>query len=400
MGKTAKRIAWGTLAAGMIGLLVYAFRSPPVDVDVAVVTRGPLRVSIDREGKTRIRERFVVSSPLAGHLQRIRLRAGDTVTANYTDLASIEPADPAFLDARAKSEAEARVRATDAARQRADAALARARQTHAFARAKVERLRLLRGTAAASEDEFDAADNREREAAEDVRGAQFATRVSTFEYELAKAALIRIQPKAGETADTERFVIKAPVDGRVLRVFQESAAVVPAGTKLIELGDPTDLEMEIDVLSADAVKIPLGAKVIVEHWGGSAALLGRVRIVEPSAFLKVSALGVEEQRVNVIADFVDPPDRRPTLGDAYRVEASVVIWESDGVLKAPAGALFRRGNEWAAFAVRDGRARIAVVDIGHSNGLETEILGGVSEGDSIILHPSDRVVDGVRITPR
>ncbi len=390
---------WGWIVAAVVvvGLLVYAFRPVAAEVDTAAVSRDPLVVTVAAEGKTRIRERYVVSTPLAGQLLRIRHRPGDEVTAGQSIVATIEPSDPSLLDARAKAEIDARVKATDAARQQADAGLKRAKTAHDLARRQWERVKGL-GTAV-STDERDVAEGKERVAADEVRAAEFAVRVAEFEHEQAKAARVRTQPRLSADAEADRLDIRAPIGGLVLRVFQESEAVVAGGTKLLELGDPRDLEMEIDVLSTDAVKMRPGARVIVDHWGGPEPLAGRVRVVEPAGFLKVSALGVEEQRVNVIADFTDPLDKRKPLGDAYRVEARIVISEGEAV-KVPAGALFRKGTGWACFAVRDGRVKLTEVTVGRTNGLETEVSSGLAEGDTVVLHPSDRVKDGVRVVSR
>jgi HlyD family secretion protein len=390
---------WGWIVAGLvvIGLLGYAFRPVPAEVDTAVVSHGPLVVTVAAEGKTRIRERYVVSAPLSGQLLRIRHRPGDPVSPGETVLAVIEPGDPSLLDARARAEIEARVKATEAARQQADAGLGRARSAHQLAVKQWERVKGL--GAAASADERDTTEGRVRVASDEVRAAEFAVRVAGFEHELAKAARVRTQPRLSAETDPDRFEIRSPIGGLVLRVFQESEAVVSGGTRLLELGDPRDLEMEIDVLSTDAVKMRPGARVIVDHWGGPEPLAGRVRVVEPAGFLKVSALGVEEQRVNVIADFTDPLEKRKPLGDAYRVEARIVISEGE-VLKVPAGALFRTGTGWACFAVRDDRAVLTAVTVGRTNGLETEVTTGLTEGDTVVVHPSDRVKDGVRVRRR
>jgi HlyD family secretion protein len=390
---------WGWIVAAVVvvGLLVYAFRPVPVEVDTAAVSRGPLVVTVSAEGKTRIRERYVVSAPLAGQLLRIRHRPGDEVTAGQSVVAVIEPTDPSLLDARAKAEIDARVKATDAARQQADAGLKRAKTAHDLARKQWERVKGLGPSVSA--DERETAEAKERVAADEVRAAEFAVRVAEFEHEQAKAARVRTQPRLSADTEADRLDIRAPIGGLVLRVFQESEAVVTGGTKLLELGDPRDLEMEIDVLSTDAVKMKPGARVIVDHWGGPESLAGRVRVVEPAGFLKVSALGVEEQRVNVIADFTDPLEKRKPLGDAYRVEARIVISEGEAV-KVPAGALFRKGTGWACFALRDGRAKLTEVSVGRTNGLETEVSNGLTEGDIVVLHPSDRVKDGVRVVTR
>lgn len=396
----ARRTVLLAIGLGLAGLLVWSFLPAPVAVDLGAVTRGRLEVTVDHEGRTRVRERYVVSSPLAGRLLRIALDPGDPIVAGTTLLAVIEPSVPELLDVRAEAQAEARVKAAEAARERAAPQLRRARASHALAESNLARVQKLSERMAASHQELDDAEHRLRVAAEDVKAAQFASQIADFELALARAALIQTRPSpAGATpGDPGRFEIKAPVNGRVLRVFQESEAAIASGTRLLEVGDPTDLEIEVDVLSADAVTIRPGDRVVLEHWGGTHPLTGRVRLVEPSAFTKVSALGVEEQRVNVVLDIVDPPSRRPSLGDAFRVEARIIVWEADPTLKAPAGALFHHGDGWAVFRARNGRARLQPVQIGRGNGLETQILAGLAEHDSVILHPTDRIHDGAAIT--
>lgn len=399
MNVLVRNLGWLIPTLIVIGLLAYAFRPVPAPVDTATAERGPLVVTVSAEGKTRIRERYVVSAPLAGHLLRVRLRAGDEVVHGQTILVTLEPGDPALLDARARAEIEARVKATGAAAQQSTAGLQRARSALDLARKQAQRARELRARGTVSADEADAVEARERMVLDEVRAAEFAVRVTEFEHELAKAARVRLQPHLTAEGEPERFEIRSPISGLVLRVFQESAGLVAGGTRLLELGDARDLEMEIDVLSTDAVRIRPGARVIVDHWGGPAPLAGRVRLVEPAGFLKVSALGVEEQRVNIIADFTDPPELRKPLGDAYRVEARIVISEGEA-LRVPSGAVFRSGSGWACFAVRDGRAVLTPVTVGRTNGLETEVLIGLAEGDTVALHPSDRVRDGSRVAPR
>ncbi len=385
------------LGVAALGLLVWAFLPSSIEVDLARVGRGPMQVTVDHEGKTRVRERYVISAPLAGRLLRIELHPGDTIAAGKTLLAAIEPSEPALLDARAVAKAEASVKAAEAAKGRAGPQLDSARASYELAETNLGRLRKLFDKRVVSHQDIDEGEHRFRVAVEDVRAAQFAAQIADFELELARAALVRTRPTTGGGADAGRFEIRAPVDGRILRVLQESEATIPAGTRLIEVGDPTDLEVEVDVLSNDAVKVTPGARAILEHWGGDAPLAGRVRLVEPSAFTKVSALGVEEQRVNVVIDIVDPPERRKTLGDAFRVEAKIVIWEQPDVLKVPSGSLFRSGDGWAVFVAERGRAHFRPVNIGPSNGIETQVLKGLAENDSVVLYPSDRVRDGVAV---
>lgn len=392
-------VQWASGLA-VVSLLTYSFWPRPIEVDVAQASRGSLRVTVDEDGKTRIKERYVVSAPLAGQLQRISLRAGDPVVAGKTLLAVMEPGDPALLDERSRAQSEARVKAAEATRKQAVSRLDRARVAFNLSVQELRRQRQMAIGRETTYQDLESAEHKERMAQEDMKTAQFAIQIADFELDQARAALIRTRPRSPGDADTWRFEIHAPVSGRVLRVFQESCAIVTAGQQLLEVGDPGDLEVEVDVLSSDAVKIATGANVILEHWGGERPLLGQVRLVEPSGFMKRSALGVEEQRVNVMIDFVDPPEKRRRLGDAYRVEARIVIWSADNVSKVPSGCLFRRGDDWAVFAIENGIAQLRRVTVGRSNALETEITSGLDEGTAVILHPGDKILPGSRVVPR
>ena len=379
----------------LIALIVVGLWPRAIAVESATVTRGPLVVTVDEEGMTRVRHRYVVSAPIAGQLRRIDWKAGADVKAGETALAVLEASGADFLDARSQAQAEARVRATEAAR---EATLAQRDRASAAARmfaAEFERAKQLRETKVLSAQEFDTALMRADTAGQELRAAEFALKVAEFELQQARALLIRGQ--AGGTA--EPLVITSPISGKILRVLQESARVVPAGFALMEIGDPTDLEVRIEVLSRDGVAIRPGARVMLEQWGGAQPLQARVRLIEPSAFTKISALGVEEQRVYVVADFTDPLEARPTLGDSYRVEARIVTWEKPDALRAPAGALFQRHGEWEAFVVEDGRARLRRVRPGRSNGVETEIVAGLREAERVIMYPGDKVRDGARVVP-
>lgn len=392
--------------AGLFGAIVWSFWPQPAAVEVDTVRRGPLRVTVDDDGKTRIKERYVVSAPLGGKLLRIDLDPGDAVVAGTTPLATIAPSDPELLDARALAQAEAKVKAAEAALSRVDPVLERAQVELEFAKRELARLQQLSGTLesrAVSTERLEQAEMLFRARQQDYRAATFARDIAEFELAMARAALLHVQPRpacAANPATTNAFRILSPIDGRVLRIFQESATVVLPGTRLLELGDPSDLEIEVDVLSSDAVNIRPGAKASLEQWGGEGPLEATVRRVEPSAFLKISALGVEEQRVNVILDLNDPPERRPTLGDGFRVEARIVIWETDRVLQVPTGALFRYRGDWATFVVQRDRAVLRTVKVGHRNSLAAEVVTGLSEGDQVILHPSDKVRDGVAVRVR
>jgi HlyD family secretion protein len=397
---TRRQLLLAVFVLLLAGALGYGFMPRPAPVDVVRVAAGPLRVTVDEDGRTRIKERYVISAPIGGQLRRIELHPGDAVKAGVTLLASIDPVEPTLLDARTRAQLEARLRAAEAQVDLAGPRVERARAADELARSEYARITQLADQQAVARQELDRAREAARMAAEDVKMADYSRRIAGFELEQARAALLRSTPGPRPEDCIGEMKILAPVDGRVLRVFHEDAAVVQPAARLLEIGDPAQLEAEIDVLSSDAVRIEPGARVRFEHWGGSTPLEGRVRVIEPAGFLKISALGVEEQRVNVIVDFVTPPAERRTLGDAYRVEARIVVWESDRVLKAPVGALFRHQGAWAVFAVRDGRARLTPVQVGHSDGREMEIAGGLAEGDEVVVHASDKVSDGVRVAVR
>jgi HlyD family secretion protein len=309
------------------------------------------------------------------------------------------PSDPAFLDDRARAEAEARVKGAEAGQRRAAANFKRAQLTRQYARAELLRARGLH-TKGISAQELEHLELKDRTASEEEQAALFAQQMADYELELAQAVLVRSRPASPGEAELRYLEISSPITGRVLRVFQESETVVSVGQHLLEVGDPETLECEIDVLSADAVKIKEGAPAFLEHWGGEKPLKCHVRRIEPAGFTKISALGVEEQRVWVIIDFDDPREARQTLGDAFRVEARIVIWEGKDVLKVPASALFRKGDGWAVFLAEEGRAVLQPVAIGHSNGLDAEVLDGLQEGNQVVVHPSDKIKHDVAIVAR
>lgn len=382
-----RRRRWLPLGGALLlaGLIAFGLWPQPTPVETAPVTTGRLRVTVNEEGKTRIRHRYLVSAPVSGQLRRITLDPGDPVESGVTGVAVIDPLSPALLDARTRATAEAR-------RDTAAANLERARTQHTFAVSELKRFEKLYAETAVSIQELEAVQWREASAAREQAAAESALRLA--EAELAESAATTPASSSGTLPPVE---VKAPVSGRVLRVFEQNARVVTAGAALLELGDPTDLEVVIEVLSRDGAAVVPGTLVELEQWGGPTPLEARVRLVEPAAFTKVSALGVEEQRVRVIADLVTPPATRRGLGDNFRVEARIVMWEAERALKAPAGALFRRGEHWGAFVLDGDRARLRPVKAGRSSGTETQVLEGLQEGDAVILYPGDRVKDGLRV---
>lgn len=379
--------------------ILIAIRPRPVLVDVATATVGPMDVRVEEDGKTRIRERYVVSTPLTGRLLRITFDVGDLVVANQTVLARMEPTDPTLLDARAFAQAQARVRAAQRKLEAAKSDLARAEIELNYAETEMGRVRQMRDRNAASDQEFEEKELEFRQRTEDSRSAGFAVDIAKYELELEQAALILTDPERLKNGEMD-LSIKAPIDGRILRIYQESTAVVTAGSPLMEVGDPADLEIVADVLSRDAVRVTPGDRVVLKHWGEERELQGRVRLVEPSGFTKLSALGVEEQRVNVIIDFVDPPEARRQLGDGYRVDCEIVVWESNDALQIPTSALFRVDGDWHVFTIDGAVARLTRVEVDQNNGKRAKLAGGLSVGANVITHPSDRIADGVAVAER
>lgn len=393
-------ILWGVLGAALAGALVYAFRPQPILVDLAEVARGPLVVTVDEEGETRVRDVFVLSAPVAGRALRIDAEAGDIVVAEQTVVAEIEPIDPAFLDVRSEAQARAALSAAEANKELAEAELVEAQAELEFATNELARARRLYRSKTISERDLDDAERRHKTGRAAVSTAKARLQVRVFELQRAQAQLVSPVHTQAAHGACECVPLLAPVNGKILRVLHKSEGVVEAGDPLVEIGDPEDLEIVTDFLSSDAVKILPDQRVILEQWGGGAPLAGRVRLVEPVGFTKVSALGIEEQRVNVIMDFTSPRSAWQRLGHGFQLETRVVLWEGTDVQKVPLTALFRHGDQWAVFVEEDGRARLRTVEVGRRTGLEAEMVGGVETGDRVIISPSDRIIDGARIRPR
>ncbi len=393
-----RNIAMSALGLVILGALVFGFMPRPVPVDTAIVRSGPLRVTVEEEGRTRVIDRYVLSAPVAGLARRIELDVGDQVNKGDV-LLELEPLPPEVLDPRSRASAEARVQAASAARQGAAQSVAAARADAELADHELARKVKLRADGLISEDELDRARAEARVTAANLRSAEFAVDVARHELEAARTALV-FSTAAATGQALEMVPVRSPVAGRVLDIFRESEGVVSPGQPLIEIGDPAALEIEVDVLSADAVRITPGTKVEFHRWGGDEPLEGMVRVVEPRGFTKISALGVEEQRVLVISDIVSPRRIWERLGDGYRVEAEFIIWQQADVLKIPAGALFREGDDWAVYVLDGGRAQLREIKPGRRSGLEVQILGGLEPDQSVIVHPSDDVEDGVRVRNR
>ncbi|HEX5071025.1 MAG TPA: efflux RND transporter periplasmic adaptor subunit [Vicinamibacterales bacterium] len=378
------------------GLIVWTALKPTiVEVELGTVVRGPLRVTVDDEGETRLKRRFVVSAPVSGRVLRIESRPGDAVTTGQA-LAVIEPAAPAPLDVRTRAAAEARVQAAASAAERAQADVQRITVELTQAESDAARARSLLETGSGTREAVEQADARVRGTREAIKSAQAAVRAAEFEQAEARAALISGTEAAGGRAVT----VRSPIGGLILRRMQESEAVVPVGAPLLEIGNLDDLEIVTDLLSTDAVRVKPGAPVLIERWGGEGTLNGRVQRVEPGGFMKISALGVEEQRVNVVIDFVDPRERRLSLGDAFRVEVRIVVWEKPDVLLVPTSSLFRTEGEWSAFVAEGDLVHKRLVKIGERNEQMSEVLGGLNAGDKVVTYPGETLKDGSRIAPR
>ena len=392
------RIATLIIALALLAGIGYGFMPRPLPVELIPARKGDLAVTVEEEGRTRVRERYVVAAPVAGQARRIILKVGDPVAAGQV-VAHIEPARAASLDPRSRAQAQARVEAAQAAllaaRENARAAAAEAR----LAEQELARTESLGKANFISQAAVDQARSRLQAGQASRQAADYQVQVAQHEVAVARAALTEATAPAGAGAPAS-LPVAAPVAGRVLAVPHESEGVVQPGQPLVEIGNPASLEVLVEVLSTAAVKIRTGARVLLDRWGGPAALEGRVRVVEPAGFTKVSALGVEEQRARVLVDIVTPAEVWQNLGDGYRVEAAFVLWEGKDLLLAPTSALFRHGDGWAVYVAENGRARLRPVKVGERNGLDARLLEGLKAGDRVIAHPDEKIVEGIRVRAR
>lgn len=392
MKRIFNALVWLIVIGIAVVLVIFWLRPRPTRVDTANAVRGPLQVTVDGEGRTRVRDRYVVASPVPGRLRRINLRRGDSVLQDQL-IAQIESLPLSPLDPRQRSEATARVNAAEDAKRESDALVARAKASHDQARRESERSEKLVAAGVISRQELERAQMAMDVAARELDAAKSQSETAGHEVEVARSALLALDRTQKTSVTTVQ--VRAPVGGRVLRVIEESERVINAGAPLIELSNPSKLEVVIELLSTDAVKVKPGALVLIERWGGDGVLQARVRLVEPSAFTKISALGVEEQRVNVIADFTEASK---ALGDGYRVEGRIVIWENDNVLKISSSALFRTGDAWGVFVVEAGKAARRQVQVGQRTAFDAEIVGGLEDDAQVIVHPSNDITEGITVT--
>lgn len=395
-----KRLGWTLVVAlGLAGAVWFAWPGP-IPADLAVVAKGLMEVTVEDEGKTRVRHIFTVSAPLSGKVLRTPRHVGDQVVKDETIVAVMQPTTPSFHDARTHEELQAALAAAEAAVTLAEAEVRRIEAALTFSRTELSRAEALVRTNAVSLRVLDKARLELQTSEAALASAKAQLEVRRNERASVAARLVSPTNSGGQLSHNSCCIqIHAPVTGRVLKINQESEAVVPAGAPLIEIGDPKDLEIVADLLSTEAVRIKTGAEVKIDGWGG-APINARVVRVDPAGFTKVSALGIEEQRVRTTIDFVDTPETWSQLGHDYRVIVHVTVWKADSALTVPVGALFRKDEDWAVFVVRNGRARVTPVKIGARNNRIAEAHFGLSEGDRVVLHPSDRVKDGSAVAQR
>lgn len=396
--KIGRTVVWVVIGILVLAAIVYAMLPKPLVVELASVAKGPLVVTVEGDGKTRIKDRFVVSAPVTGQMPRLDLHPGDNVKLGGM-LTQIAPIEAPLLDPRSRAQSEAQAKLARAARSQASTRVKMAQTALDYEKNELTRVKQLFASGGVPQATLDAAELKARSAAAELESARFGERIAQFQLETAEAAVVRQKAGAGQD-DGLRVEVRAPIEGTVLRVFQESAGLIAAGAPLIELGDRAAMEIVIELLSTDAVAVRPDARVLIDRWGRDEVLEARVRLIEPSGYTKISALGIEEQRVNVVADFTGPREAWSALGDGYRVHARIVIFENPDALKVPLASLFRHGDGWAVFGISGDKASLRKVEVGRRSLTEAEIVSGLAEGDKILVHPSEKVADGTAVTPR
>jgi HlyD family secretion protein len=399
MNHALRRILWVTgIVLVVVLAILYGFLPRTQEVDLVRLTRGPLQVTIEEEGRTRLKERFVISAPTAGYMRRIEAKVGDPVKKGET-VAVLEPLRSQALDPRSRAEAEAVVSAAAAS---LAAAMEKERAATAdadYIEKRLVRITTLYSKGSVAKDQFDQTESEAKKARAVQRSAKAAADVARSELERAKTTLQNFAP-VQRTGKNNTVEVTSPVSGAVFRIYRESEGVVHVGEPLMDIGNAGNLEVRVEVLSSDAVRIKQGTPVLFKRWGRDEPLTGRVRLVEPAGFTKVSSLGVEEQRVLVIVDITSPPEMWRVLGDGYRLEAHFVVWEGKDILQVPTSALFRSGKEWAVFVEENGKARRRAVEVGQRTGLTAQIVSGLKENEKVVAYPDDTISDGARIRQR
>ncbi len=386
------------LIAVVVGATVYGFFPQAVDVDLASVTRGPLQVTIEEEGRTRLKERFVITAPIAGYMERIWAKVGDPVQKGQS-VVVLEPLRSPALDPRSRAEAEVTINTAGAALNAAIEKESAAAADADYMAKRLERLKNLYDRGSIAKDQYDQIEAETKKAQAIARSGKAAVDVARSDLERTKT-LLRNFSSPNKTAGSNKVYVFTPINGNIFRIYRESEGAVNVGEPLLDIGNSKNLEVRVEVLSSDAVKIKSGTAVFFKRWGGEGTLAGTVRIVEPGGFTKISSLGVEEQRVLVIADITSPVETWRALGDAYRLEAHFVVWEGKNILQVPTSALFRVGKDWAVFVYEKGNARKRLIQTGQRNSLMTEIISGLQENEKVVVHPADTISDGTWISAR
>lgn len=396
MKKWLKKYYGILVGIAIILILVLIFWPKPVEVEISPAARGRFQQTVREDGKTRTRNRYVVSAPLSGTLQRIAFKAGDPVVKDQV-VAVLNPSVPPLIDIRTGKELKERVGSAESAKKRAESSVERAKVSLNHARSEYERIRELANKNFVSNQDLETADLAVKLGTKELEAAIFQSHGAEHDLEGARAALARYQREAETGKSTgEKWEIRSPVSGKVLRVVQENEGVVNSGAPILEIGNPGDLEIVVDVLTSDAVLIHPGAEVSIQRWGGNESLQGRVRLIEPSAFTKFSALGIEEQRVNVIIDIISPADKWKGLEDGFQLDAEITTFKSNNAVKIPASSIFKEGDQWSVYLLSNGRIRKRSVVISHRSGLEAMVEKGIEPGESVVIYPGDEVKDGIR----
>ena len=396
----SRNVLWLVIAAILIAALAFLFWPRPVITEISALDRSSFRMTISEEGKTRVHDIYVLSAPVTGHLRRIDSDVGDAVEMSQTIVAEIEPIDPTFLDPRSEAQAKADIDTANSSVQLAQAEVKQAEAELEFASSELNRMRELRVNGSVSQRELDNARRTFKTSRAALATAQAALQMRSFEHERMKAELLSPATTQNQRGRCQCLNIMAPVSGRILKIIHQSEGVVSAGTPLVEIGDPADIEIVIELLSSDAVKVEPGQLVEIRNWGGEGLLSGRVNRIEPVGFKKISALGIEEQRVNVIVDLQDSYERWSRLGHAYQLDVDIILYEGTDVLNVPVTALFRDGQNWVIYVVKEGIVEKRTLEVGRQNAFKAEILSGLSEGEKYVVYPNNLIKDGVKVEAR
>jgi HlyD family secretion protein len=399
---------WLFILVFVVSVLTYLLQPKAIVVDLHEVKKEALIVSIDEEGQTQVRDIYTFSAPVAGKLDRINLKVGDTVKAYETPIVVIHPSSPAYLDIRSEKQAQAAVDTAKSARSYARAELERIQSDLDFSKSEYQRAQQLRQHNVIPAQQLEDAEHVYKVAQASLASAHAAVQMKNFELKQAEVMLMPTTALTVHGENCQCVPLTSPINGKVLKVYDPSSRTINTSEALIDIGDASDLEIVVDLLSADAVQVQVGNRVLINDWGGEQVLEGRVRRIEPFGFTKVSALGIEEQRVNVLIDLTSEKELWQRLGHGYQVGLRVVLWAEDEVITVPLTAAFRKTlakdkgqqDAWAVFVIEEGKIRVRDITLGHRSGLNAEVTSGLSVAEKVVLHPSNKVVDGVRVVAR